>query len=143
MKENTHSVRQLVLCCISTFLTAMLAVMTVLPPERVPLAPLLAAMLLRPALLLVTAGVNFSCLKTGVRALCTGKPDRHAAAVLTVLLALVLFAGMTASNELLPLWAALIVNTLLGCVYVAYLFKHDFSPSSLPVVGKYFKAGKR
>ena len=60
-----------------------------------------------------------------------------------VLLALVLFAGMTASNELLPLWAALIVNTLLGCVYVAYLFKHDFSPSSLPVVGKYFKAGKR
>ena len=92
MKENTHSVRQLVLCCISTFLTAMLAVMTVLPPERVPLAPLLAAMLLRPALLLVTAGVNFSCLKTGVRALCTGKPDRHAAAVLTVLLALVLCA---------------------------------------------------
>ena len=60
-----------------------------------------------------------------------------------VLLALVLFAGMTASNELLPLWAALIVNTLLGCVYVAYLFKHDFSPSSLPVVGKYFKVGKR
>ncbi|MDD6952535.1 MAG: lipopolysaccharide biosynthesis protein, partial [Prevotella sp.] len=60
-----------------------------------------------------------------------------------VLLALVLFAGMTASNELLPLWAALIANTLLGCVYVAYLFKHDFSPSSLPVVGKYFKAGKR
>ena len=92
MKENTHSVRQLVLCCISTFLTAMLAVMTVLPPERVPLAPLLVAMLLRPALLLVTAGVNFSCLKTGVHALCTGKPDRHTAAVLTVLLALVLCA---------------------------------------------------
>lgn len=92
MNHKTHSVRQLVLCCVSTLLTVLLAVLTFLSPERLPLAPLLAAMLLRPALLLVTAGVNFRCLKTGVRALCAGKPDRHTAAVLTVLLAFVLCA---------------------------------------------------
>lgn len=90
MKNTAHSARQFAFCCVTTVLTAMLAVMTVLPPERVPLAPLLVAMLLRPALLLVTAGVNFGCLKTGVHALFSGKPDRHTAAVLTVLLALVL-----------------------------------------------------
>ena len=92
MKNNTHSARQLVFCCVSTLLTALLAVLTALGPERLPLAPLLAAMLLRPALLLVTAGVNFRCLKTGVHALFSGKPDRHTAAVLTVPLALVLCA---------------------------------------------------
>ena len=89
MKNTAHSARQLVFCCVTTVLTALLAVLTFLRPERLPLAPLLAAMLLRPALLLVTAGVNFSCLKMGVRALFSGKPDRHTAAVLTVLLALV------------------------------------------------------
>lgn len=92
MKNNAHSARQFAFCCVTTVLTALLAVMTVLPPERVPLAPLLVAMLLRPALLLVTAGVNFSCLKTGVRAFFAGKPERHTAAVLTVLLAIVLCA---------------------------------------------------
>ena len=90
MKNTAHSARQLVFCCVTTVLTALLAVLTFLRPERLPLAPLLVAMLLRPTLLLVTAGVNFSCLKMGVRALFSGKPDRHTAAVLTVLLALVL-----------------------------------------------------
>ena len=90
MKNPAHSARQFVFCCVSTLLTALLAVLTFLRPERLPLAPLLVAMLLRPTLLLVTAGVNFSCLKMGVRALFSGKPDRHTAAVLTVLLALVL-----------------------------------------------------
>jgi O-antigen/teichoic acid export membrane protein len=56
-----------------------------------------------------------------------------------VAIAFVLFIGMTASNKLLPVWAALLVNTLLGCIYLAYLFKHDFALSSLPVIGKYFK----
>ena len=92
MKNTAHSARQFVFCCVSTLLTALLAVLTFLRPERLPLAPLLVAMLLRPTLLLVTAGVNFSCLKMGVRALFSGKPDRHTAAVLTVLLALVLCA---------------------------------------------------
>ena len=92
MKNTAHSARQLVFCCVTTVLTALLAVLTFLRPERLPLAPLLVAMLLRPTLLLVTAGVNFCCLKTGVRALFAGKPERHTAAVLTVLLAIVLCA---------------------------------------------------
>ena len=90
MKNTAHSARQFAFCCVTTLLTALLAVLTFLRPERLPLAPLLVAMLLRPTLLLVTAGVNFSCLKMGVRALFSGKPDCHTAAVLTVLLALVL-----------------------------------------------------
>ena len=108
MKENTHSVRQLVLCCISTLLTILLAVLTFLNPKRVPLSPLLVAMLLRPALLLVTAGVNFGCLKTGVRALCAGKPDRHTTVVLIVLLALVLCALGVCPDA--PVTAALLLT---------------------------------
>lgn len=92
MKNNAHSARQLVFCCVTTLLTALLAVLTFLNPERLPLSPLLVRMLLLPALLLVTAGVNFGGLKTGVRTLFAGKPDRHTAAALTVLLALVLCA---------------------------------------------------
>ena len=92
MKNNTHSVRQIVCSCISMLLTALLTILTYLDPEQVPLAPLLVRMLLLPGLLLVIAGVNFCCLKTGVRALFAGKPERHTAAVLTVLLALVLCA---------------------------------------------------
>lgn len=91
MNHSAHSARQLVLCCVTTLLTALLAVLSVLNPEKMQLSSLLVRMLL-PALLLVTAGVNFSCLKAGVRALFSGKPDRHTAAVLTLLLALVLCA---------------------------------------------------
>ena len=43
-------------------------------------------------LVLVIAGVNFCCLKTGICKLFTRKPDRHTTAVLTVLLAFVLCA---------------------------------------------------
>ena len=92
MKNNTHSVRQIVCSCISMLLTALLTVLTYLDPEQVPLAPLLVRMLLLPGLLLVIAGVNFCCLKTGICKLFTGKPDRHTTAVLTVLLAFVLCA---------------------------------------------------
>lgn len=92
MKNNTHSVRQIVCSCISMLLTALLTVLTYLDPEQVPLAPLLVRMLLLPGLLLVIAGVNFCCLKTGICKLFTGKPDRHTTAVLTVLLDFVLCA---------------------------------------------------
>ncbi|MDY4039158.1 MAG: lipopolysaccharide biosynthesis protein [Prevotella sp.] len=56
-----------------------------------------------------------------------------------VLLALVLFAGMSAANDFLGVLPALIVNTLLMAVFVAYLVKRDFPLSSLPVIGKHFK----
>ena len=92
MKNTAHSARQFAFCCVTTVLTALLAVLSFLNPEKLPFSPLLVRMLLLPALLLATAGVNFCCLKTGVRALFAGKPERHTAAVLTVLLALVLCA---------------------------------------------------
>lgn len=56
-----------------------------------------------------------------------------------VLLAFVLFAGMSAANDFLGVLPALIVNTLLMTVFVAYLVKRDFPLSSLPVIGKHFK----
>ena len=55
------------------------------------------------------------------------------------LLAIVLFAGMTASNRYLPMLPALLVNTLLLVVYVAYIIKKDLPLSSLPVIGKKFR----
>ena len=55
------------------------------------------------------------------------------------LLAIVLFAGMTASNRYLPMLPALLVNTLLLLVYVAYVVKKDLPLSSLPVIGKKFR----
>ncbi|MCI6619253.1 MAG: lipopolysaccharide biosynthesis protein [Prevotella sp.] len=56
-----------------------------------------------------------------------------------VLLAFVLFVGMSAANDFLGVLPALIVNTLLMAVFVAYLVKRDFPLSSLPVIGKHFK----
>ena len=80
MKNTAHSARQFAFCCVTTVLTALLAVLSFLNPEKLPFSPLLVRMLLLPALLLATAGVNFCCLKTGVRALFAGKPERHTAA---------------------------------------------------------------
>ena len=56
-----------------------------------------------------------------------------------VLLTLVLFMAMQYAGSVLPLWASLIVNTLLIAVFVAYLVKKDFPLSSLPIIGKKFK----
>ena len=56
-----------------------------------------------------------------------------------VVLAAVLCCGMTFANKLLPLWAAIIVNTLLILVFAGYLVKKDFPLSSLPVIGKHFR----
>ena len=56
-----------------------------------------------------------------------------------VLLTLVLYMAMQYAGSVLPLWASLIVNTLLIAVFVAYLVKKDFPLSSLPIIGKKFK----
>ena len=56
-----------------------------------------------------------------------------------VILTIVLFLAMQYANSILPLWAALIVNTLLIIVFAAYLVKKDFPLSSLPIIGKKFK----
>ena len=56
-----------------------------------------------------------------------------------ILLSAVLFALMTQANAHLPLWAALLANTLLLVVYVAFIVKRDLPLSSLPIIGKKFK----
>ena len=56
-----------------------------------------------------------------------------------VLLTIVLFLAMQYANSILPVRAALIVNTLLIIVFAAYLVKKDFPLSSLPIIGKKFK----
>jgi O-antigen/teichoic acid export membrane protein len=56
-----------------------------------------------------------------------------------VFLTLVLFMAMQYAGSVLPLWASLIVNTLLIAVFAAYLVKKDFPLSSLPIIGKKFK----
>ena len=48
-----------------------------------------------------------------------------------VLLTIVLFLAMQYANSVLPLWAALIANTLLIVVFAVYLVRHDFPLSSL------------
>ena len=55
------------------------------------------------------------------------------------LIAAVLFALMTRANAHLPIWAALLVNTLLLLVFVAVIIKRDLPLSSLPIIGKKFK----
>jgi O-antigen/teichoic acid export membrane protein len=60
-----------------------------------------------------------------------------------VLLTIVLFLAMQYANSILPLWAALIFNTLLIAVFAAYLVKKDFPLSSLPIIGKKMCKGKK
>ena len=54
-------------------------------------------------------------------------------------LAAVIYACLTLSNSMLPLTAALAVNTLLVAVFAAYIVRRDMPLESLPVVGRYFR----
>ena len=56
-----------------------------------------------------------------------------------VVVALVLFAAITASNKYLPTLLALAANTALILVFLAIIVKRDFPLSKLPVIGKRFK----
>lgn len=56
-----------------------------------------------------------------------------------VVLAALLYAAMHYANSGLPMWGAIIVNTLLIMVFVAYIVRRDMPLGSLPVIGKYFK----
>ena len=56
-----------------------------------------------------------------------------------VLIAAIIFAGMTLSNAHLGFWASLAVNTLLLFAFMAAVVKRDIPLSSLPVIGKRFK----
>ena len=56
-----------------------------------------------------------------------------------VVLALILFVGMTEANKYFDTLVACIINTLLILVFAAYLVKKDFPLGSLPVIRKYFR----
>ena len=54
------------------------------------------------------------------------------------LLAVAAYVGIAFSNEWLPVWASLTVNTVLVGIFAAVVVKYDFPLKRLPVVGKYF-----
>ena len=58
---------------------------------------------------------------------------------LYTLLAAVLFVGITFSNKYLGFWPALVVNTVLVCLFMAFIVKKDLPLAEIPVIGKYFK----
>ena len=53
--------------------------------------------------------------------------------------AAIIFVAMTAAREQLPLWASLMLNTLLIVIFMTLVVKRDFPLSSLPVIGKKFR----
>ena len=59
--------------------------------------------------------------------------------ILYVVLTAVLFAAMEYVTTIAPVWAQLIVNTLLIILFLAYIIRKDLPLSGLPVVGKYFR----
>ena len=56
-----------------------------------------------------------------------------------VLIAVAAFFAMVWGRDNLPLWASLVLNTVLVIAFVALFVKRDLPLSSLPVVGKRFK----
>ena len=55
------------------------------------------------------------------------------------LLAAVIFCLLTMANDRLPVWAALLVNTLLILLFLAFIIRRDLPLSGLPVIGRYFR----
>lgn len=51
---------------------------------------------------------------------------------------LLFFVAMSYGREYLPLWASLVVNTLLVLLFCAYIVRYDMPLSSLPVIGIFF-----
>lgn len=54
-------------------------------------------------------------------------------------IAAVIYFVSTDLAPMLPVWASLLLNTVLLGIYVAYLLKKDLPLASLPVVGRYFR----
>lgn len=52
---------------------------------------------------------------------------------------LVFYVAMTITNDQLPVWAALIVNTLIIVMFAMLIVKRDFPLEKLPVIGKKLK----
>ena len=58
---------------------------------------------------------------------------------LYLLLAALLFVGITWTNARLGTTAALLVNTVLIAVFAAYIVRKDLPLAEIPVIGKYFR----
>jgi O-antigen/teichoic acid export membrane protein len=56
-----------------------------------------------------------------------------------IVVAVLLFAGISLTNAQLPTIAALAINTLLIIAFIVFIVKRDFPLSSLPVIGKKFR----
>ena len=59
--------------------------------------------------------------------------------LLYTLVGAVLFVGILWSNAHLGFWPAILVNTVLVCLFMAYIVKKDLPLAEIPVIGKYFK----
>ena len=55
------------------------------------------------------------------------------------LLTAVCYVPMVYTNQLLPAWGSVLVNTLIILLFVAYIIWRDLPLSGLPVVGRYFR----
>jgi O-antigen/teichoic acid export membrane protein len=55
------------------------------------------------------------------------------------LLTAVCYVPMVYTNQLLPAWGSVLVNTLIILLFVAYVIWRDLPLSGLPVVGRYFR----
>ncbi|MBQ9285990.1 MAG: lipopolysaccharide biosynthesis protein [Bacteroidaceae bacterium] len=56
-----------------------------------------------------------------------------------VALTALLFFAMKALPETLPVWAQIVINTILIIFFVTYIIKKDLPLKSLPIIGKYFR----
>jgi peptidoglycan biosynthesis protein MviN/MurJ (putative lipid II flippase) len=61
---------------------------------------------------------------------------------LYTILAIILFFVMRLCNKHLSEWQAVLANTLLLAIFVAYILKKDLPLASLPVIGKRFRKNK-
>lgn len=59
--------------------------------------------------------------------------------LLYTLMAAGLFVGITYSNKYLGFWPAILANTVLVCIFLAFIVKKDLPLAEIPVIGKYFK----
>ena len=55
------------------------------------------------------------------------------------LLAALCYVPMVYTNELLPAWGSVMVNTVIILLFVAYIIWRDLPLASLPVIGRHFR----
>ena len=62
--------------------------------------------------------------------------------VMYIILAAICYVPMIYTNDLLPAWASVTINTIVIMLFVAYIIWRDLPLSSLPVIGKKFRKTK-